>query len=85
MLHAPEPFTLKRLLIGRATRGAMKYRYETPRLYEAYMSGARDLFESLQPQLTAPAIRALDAWFSELESWQGLGDPPQPPSAWPRS
>ena len=49
------------------------------------MSGARDLFESLQPQLTAPAIRALDAWFSELESWQGLGDPPQPPSAWPRS
>lgn len=55
-------------------------RFDQPRACEAYIRGARDLFESIQPKLTAPAIRELDNWFEELEAWQGLGEPPVPPS-----
>ena len=56
-----------------------KYRYETPRLYEAYIRGARDLRESISTRVPSSELREIDDWFSELEAWQGFGDPPPPP------
>ena len=57
----------------------------SPRAHDAYICGARDLFHSVVDRLPAPKVREIEEWFSDLESWQGLGDPPDPPSAWPLS
>ena len=78
-----EQFRLKTCREADATCAHM--RHYSPRSHDAYIRGARALFDSVVERLPAPKVREIEEWFSDLESWQGLGDPPDPPFAWPLS
>jgi hypothetical protein len=48
---------------------------------EAFRRGAREAFESCFVHMNPRQERAVSAWLSELDDWEG-GDPPEPPKDW---